>query len=147
MSEKIGQLKLKSSDGKFRLIDVWKESGIQMGKEYAILTNEIYKTWSGMTAGEYKQYKDLRKENLRDNMDSMELILADLSEESTKRLASKHRPQGLEQNIEYAHKGGDVAKIARDKMEEQLGESIVVKDNKLSYQYIEEKQLDYKNRK
>lgn len=134
---------MKSIQDRKQLTDVWKENGIKEGKEYAILTNEIYKEWSGMTAGEYKQYKGLRKESLRDNMDSMELILADLSEEATKRLASKHKPQGLEQNIEFAHKGGSVAKIARDKMEEQLGESIVNKENKLPYQYVEEKQLDY----
>lgn len=135
--------RMKSIQERKQLTDVWKENGIKDGKEYAILTNEIYKTWSGMTAREYKQYKGLRKESLRDNMDSMELILADLSEEATKRLASKHKPKGLKRNIEFAHKGGDVAKVARDKMEEQLGESIVTKDNKLSYQYVEEKQLDY----
>lgn len=135
--------RMKSIQERKQLTDVWKENGIKEGKEYAILTNEIYKTWSGMTANEYKQYKGLRKESLRDNMDSMELILADLSEEATKRLASKHKPQGLQQNIEFAHKGGSVAKVARDKMEEQLGETIVTKDNKLPYEYVEEKQLDY----
>lgn len=135
--------RMKSIQDRKQLTDVWKENGIKEGKEYAILTNEIYKEWSGMTANEYKQYKGLRKESLRDNMDSMELILADLSEEATKRLASKHKSQGLQQNIEFAHKGGNVAKVARDKMEEQLGETIVTKDNKLPYEYVEEKQLDY----
>lgn len=70
--------RMKSIQERKQLTDVWKENGIKDGKEYAILTNEIYKTWSGMTAREYKQYKGLRKESLRDNMDSMELILADL---------------------------------------------------------------------
>lgn len=135
--------RMKSIQERKQLTDIWKENGIKEGKEYAILTNEIYKTWSGMTAGEYKQYKGLRKESLRDNMDSMELILADLSEETTKRLASKHKPQGLQENIEFAHKGGHVAKIARDEIEKNLGETIVTKDNKLTYEYIEEKQLDY----
>lgn len=135
--------RMRSIQERKQLTDVWNENGIQEEKEYAILTDEIYKTWSGMTASEYKQYKGLRKESLRDNMDSMELLLADLSEEATKRLASKHKPQGLKQNIEFAKKGGDVAKVARNKMEEQLGESIVTKDNKLPYQLIDEKQLDY----
>lgn len=102
VSEKIGQLKLKATDGKYRLTNVWKENGIEGAKEYAILTNEIYKTWSGMTSKEYKEYKGLRKENLRDNMDSIELILTDLSEEATKRLAEKHKPVGLDGNIKVA---------------------------------------------
>ena len=78
-----------------QLTDVWMENGVTEQVEYAILTNEIYKTWSGMTAKEYKQFKGLRKENLRDNMDNLELILTDLSEEATKRLATKKKPKGL----------------------------------------------------
>lgn len=85
---------LKSQDRK-ELTDIWKENGITKCSEYAILTNEIYKEWSGMTAKEYKQYKGLRKEALRDNLDSLEIILADLSEETTKRLAEKHKPKGV----------------------------------------------------
>ena len=80
---------MKSIQNRKQLTDVWKENGIEDAKEYAILTNEIYKTWSGMTSKEYKEYKGLRKENLRDNMDSIELILTDLSEEATKRLSGK----------------------------------------------------------
>ena len=87
------------------------------GKEYAILTNEIYKEWSGMTAKEYKQYKGLRKESLRDNMDNIEIILTDLSEETAKRLAEKHKPQGLEQNKEVARMGGHATKVARENIE------------------------------
>ena len=77
------------------LTDIWKENGVSERMEFAIFTNEIYKTWSGMTAKEYKQYKGLRKESLRDNMDSIELILTDLSEETTKRLATKKSHKGL----------------------------------------------------
>ena len=84
------------------LTDIWKENGVETNIEFAILTNEIYKEWSGMTAKEYKQYKGLRKENLRDNMDNIELILTDLSEEATKRIAVKKRPKGLNKNIEVA---------------------------------------------
>jgi hypothetical protein len=94
-----------------------------------------------MTAKDYKQYKGLRKESLRDNMDSIEVILTDLSEEATKRLAKKHRPLGLEQNIEVARLGGHAAKVARDDIEKNLGESIVTKDNKLNYEYIDKKEL------
>ena len=97
--------RMKSLQERKQLTDVWKENGIESNLEYAILTNEIYKTWSGFTAKEYKQHKGLRKENLRDNMDSIELILTDLSEEATKRIAAKQKPQGLEENIKVAHKG------------------------------------------
>ena len=124
------------------LTDVWKSNGVNESYEYAILTNEIYKSWSGMTAKEYKQYKGLRKESLRDNMDSIEVTLADLGEEATKRLAAKKKPQGLESNIKIAKIGGNVAKIARDELEKQLGESVVSVDNYLDYQYKEEKQLE-----
>ena len=121
-----------------KLTDVWKENGIESNVEYAILTNEIYKEWSGMTAKEYKQYKGLRKENLRDNMDNIELILTDLSEEATKIIAAKQKPNGLNENIKVARMGGHAAKVARDDIERNLGESVVTKENKLSYKYIEE---------
>ena len=124
-----------------QLTDVWKEGGIKENLEFAILTNETYKSWSGMTASEYKEFKGLRKENLRDNMDNLELILTDLSEEATKRLAQKQKPKGLDENIEVARKGGHAAKVARDDIEKSLGESIVSKENKLNYKYIEDKQL------
>ncbi len=112
------------------------------GKEYAILTNEIYKEWSGMTAKEYKQYKGLRKESLRDNMDNIEIILTDLSEETAKRLAEKHKPQGLEQNKEVARMGGHATKVAREDIEKNLGESVVTKQNRLNYEYNETKKLE-----
>ena len=92
-----------------------------------------------MTAKEYKQFKGLRKECLRDNMDSIELILTDLSEEATKRLASKQKPHGLKENIEVARIGGSVAKVAKDTLEEKLGETIISKDNRLNYKYIDNK--------
>ena len=125
------------------LTDVWKENGIKEGVEFAILTNEIYKTWSGMTSKEYKQFKGLRKESLRDNMDSIEVSLTDISEEVTKRLAKK-KPQGLEQNIEVAHLGGKVAKNTRDEIEELLKESVVTSKNRLNYQYKDEKLIENK---
>ena len=134
--------RLKGIQERKELTDIWQESGITDGKEYAILTNEIYKEWSGMTAKEYKQYKGLRKESLRDNMDNIEIILADLSEETTKRLAQKHKPQGLEQNKEVARMGGHAAKVAREDIEKNLGEAIITKQNRLDYEYEDVIKLD-----
>ena len=136
--------RMKSLQERKKLTDVWKENGIESNIEYAILTNEIYKEWSGMTAKEYKQYKGLRKENLRDNMDNIELILTDLSEEATKRIVSKKKPNGLNENIKVAKMGGHAAKVARDDIEKNLGETVVTKNNKLNYKYIEEKQEEKK---
>ena len=130
--------RIKTIQERKKLTDVWKENGIESNIEYAILTNEIYKEWSGMTAKEYKQYKGLRKESLRDNMDNIELILTDLSEEATKRLAAKQRPLGLNENIKVAKMGGHAAKVARDDIEKNLGESVVTKDTRLNYEYIED---------
>ena len=121
-----------------QLTDVWKEGGVQEGLEYAILTNEIYKTWSGMTAKQYKQFKGLRKENLRDNMDNIELILTDLSEEATKMIAGEKKPKGLKENIKIAKDGGNVAKIAKEDLEKKVGKKVISSDNKLNYQYIDE---------
>ncbi len=123
-----------------QLTDVWQEGGITKEVEFAILTNEIYKEWSGMTAKEYKQYKSLRKESLRDNMDSIELILSDLGEEATKRLAIKKKPKGLEENIVIANKGGKIAKNTRENLEQELGELVITSDNKLNYNYDKEEE-------
>ena len=136
--------RLKGIQDRKELTDIWQENGINEGKEYAILTNEIYKEWSGMTAKEYKQYKGLRNESLRDNMDNIEVILTDLSEETTKRLAEKHKPQCLEQNKEVARMGGHAAKVAREDIERNLGESVVSKQNKLNYEYKDEIKIEMK---
>lgn len=127
------------------LTDVWKENGVIGNYEYGILTNEIYKSWSGMTAKEYKEFKGLRKESLRDNMDSIEVTLADLGEEATKRLANKQKPQGLRDNIKVAKIGGNIAKVARDELEKQLGETIISKNNMLDYRYKDEKIIKINN--
>ncbi len=134
------EARLKSILDRKGLTDVWKENGITEDKEFAILTNEIYKTWSGMTAKQYKDYKGLRKESLRDNMDSIEVSLTDISEEVTKRLAKKTKPKGLKENIKVAHAGGQVAKNTRAEIENLLGDSVVTKQNKLNYQYLEDKE-------
>ena len=131
--------RIKGIQSRKELTDVWKDGGITEDVEYAILTNEIYKEWSGMKASEYKEFKGLRKESLRDNMTRMEELLADLGEEATKELAKKHKPQGLEENKKIARLGGHTAKSARDDFEKNLGESVITSNNKLDYQYINEK--------
>ena len=117
------------------LTDIWKESGLENNLDYAILTNEIYKTWSGFTAKEYKQHKGLRKESLRDNMSDIELTLADLGEIATREIAKEKQPYGLVENLEIAKQGGDVAKNARIDLESKIGKSIITKNNSLNYKY------------
>ena len=134
--------RMQSIQDRKELTDVWKDGGITEDKEYAILTNVLYKGWSGMTSKEYKEFKGLRKENLRDNMDSLEVSLTDISEEVTKRLARKTKPQGLNQNIEVAKKGSNVAKNTREDIEELLGETIITNKNRLNYQYADNKELE-----
>ena len=126
-----------------KLTDLWKESGINEGYEYAILTNDIYREWSGMTAKEYKEFKGLRKESLRDNMSDIEVLLADIGEITTRELAKKHKPYGLSENRKIAKAGGEVASNTRKDIEEKLGENVISKDNNLNYQYIDDnKKLD-----
>ena len=117
------------------LTDIWKESGLENNLDYAILTNEIYKTWSGFTAKEYKQHKGLRKESLRDNMSDIELTLADLGEIATREIAKEKQPYGLVENLEIAKQGGDVARNARIDLESKIGKSIISKNNSLNYKY------------
>ena len=121
-----------------KLTDIWKESGINEGYEYAILTNDIYKEWSGMTAKEYKEFKGLRKESLRDNMSDIEVLLADIGEITTRELAKKHKPYGLNENRKIAKAGGEVASNTRKDIEEKLGENVISKNNNLNYQYIDD---------
>ena len=138
--------RIKSIQNRKELTDVWKDNGILENKEYAILTNEIYKEWSGMKASEYKEYKGLRKESLRDNMTRIEELLTDLGEEATKELAKKHRPYGLEANKKIAKLGGHAAKSAREDLEKNLGESVITSNNNLNYKYIDEnKKLENKH--
>ncbi len=120
-----------------QLTDVWKDGGITKNYEYGILTNEIYQEWSGMKASEYKAFKGLRKESLRDNMSDIEVLLTDLGETATRELVKKHKPYGLEQNKKIARMGGNTAKVARDDLEKKLGESVITKNNNLNYKYIE----------
>ena len=130
--------RIKGIQDRKKLTDVWNSNGVTEEVEYAILTNEIYKEWSGFTAKQYKQHKGLRKESLRDNMTDIEVALADLGEIATRELAKEHRPLGLEQNKKVAKMGGHAAKVARDDIEKNLGRSVVSKDNALSCKYVED---------
>jgi hypothetical protein len=127
--------RIKAIINRKKLTNTWKEYGITDNSEYAILTNEIYKTWSGMTAKQYKSYKNIRKESLRDNMSDLEVALTDLSEIATRELAKEHKPVGLEQNKKIAKMGGSAAKAARDNIEKNLGKSVITDKNNLKYQY------------
>ncbi len=135
--------RIKGIQDRKKLTEVWKDNGVDSNLEYAILTNDIYKEWSGMTAKEYKEFKGLRKESLRDNMSDIEVMLADIGEITTRELAKKHKPYGLSENRKIAKAGGEVASNTRKDIEEKLGENVISKDNKLNYQYIDDnKKLD-----
>ena len=134
--------RIKGIQDRKQLTDVWKDGGITESKEYAILTNEIYKEWSGMTAKEYKSFKGLRKESLRDNMSDVEVALADLGEIATREIAKKKNPKGLNENIDVARRGGKIAGNARKDLEQELGESVVTSNNALNYEYVDEKEIE-----
>lgn len=136
------EARLKGILSRNKLTDVCKENGIKENYEYGILTNEIYKEWSGMKASEYKAYKGIRKESLRDNMTDIEVALTDLGEIATRELAKKHKPYVLEENKKIAQMGGNTAKVAREDLEKKLGKTVISNKNALGYQYKEEKQID-----
>lgn len=129
--------RLKSIEVRKDLTDEWQRSGISDGKEYAILTNEISQAWSDMTTKEYKQYKNLKKENLRDNMSNMELILTMLAEASTTEISKAQNPVGLEKSKEVARKGGSVAKTAREDLERETGQPVITSRNARDLHSIE----------
>ena len=123
---------------RFKLTDIWRDGGIDKPVEFALLTNEIYKTWSGMKANEYKSYKGLRKESLRDNMTDIELALTNIGELTTRDIVREEHPRGLKENMSVAKRGGKVAKDARDSYEKATKKSAVSKDNALNYEYIDD---------
>ena len=133
--------RLKGILNRNKLTDVWKECGISSGVEYGILTNEIYKEWSGMKASEYKDFKGLRKKSLRDNMTDIEVVLTDLGEIATRELANEYKPYGLKENKKSAKRGGNIAKITRDNLENELGKTVITEKNFLNYEYINDKKL------
>ena len=111
------------------LTDTWQDHGVKAGNEYAILTNEISKAWSGMTTREYKDFKGLKKENLRDNMSTTELILNMLAETATKDIAEATNPQGLDENKQVAQDGGSIAGDARKSIEARTGKLVITSKN------------------
>ena len=115
------------------LTDAWQDHGVKVGREYAILTNEITKAWSGMTTRQYKDYKGLKKQNLRDNMTTTEIILNMLAEDATKDIANATHPQGLEENKKVAKDGGSIAGNARREIEMKTGKSVITSKNAIDF--------------
>jgi len=111
------------------LTDEWDARGVQKGVEYAILTDEITKAWSGMTTRKYKNLKGLTKENLRDNMSTLELVLNMLAEATTTELSKTKNPQTFKENLEVAKSGGEAAGIARKEVEKRTGKSVITSKN------------------
>ena len=137
-SDKWIEARLKGILDRNKLTDIWKDGGINENKEYAILTNEIYKSWSGMKVSEYKAYKGLRKESLRDNMTDIEVLLTNLGEVATRDIASSEHPKGFKENMKVAKRGGHVAKGARVLYEKETNKSAVSNNNNLTYKYIDQ---------
>lgn len=117
--------RVKSIDARNELTNEWKRSGMQEGRDFAILTDLITKAWSGKTTKEYKKFKGLTKENLRDNMSTIELALNTLAEASTTEISKRKNPKTMMQNMQIAKEGGNVAKAARNQLEATIGESVV----------------------
>ena len=124
-SEKWIENRLKSIRTRKELTDEWERSGVKEQKDFAILTNILTKAWSGMTTGEYKQFKGLTKENLRDNMTTLELALNTLAEAATTEISRNQNPQTMKENRRVAQSGGNAAKAARKEVERQIGHSII----------------------
>ena len=118
------------------LTDEWKKRGVQKGKEYAILTDEISRAWSGMTTGQYKRLKGLTKENLRDNMTDLELVLTMLAEASTTDISKTAKPQTFEENKQVAKRVGKVAGIARQALEAETGKPVITEKNAFDFQQL-----------
>ena len=117
--------RIKTMEVRKALTDEWKRGGMQEECDYAALTDIISKAWSGMTTREYKRHKGLRKENLRDNMTNVELMLNGLAEAAATELIQRENPQGFRENAEIAHRGGNVAHVAREQLEHELGTTVI----------------------
>lgn len=111
------------------LTEEWQKRGVEKGKEYAILTDEITRTWSGMTTRQYKNLKGLKKQNLRDNMSDTELVLTMLAEASTRDISREMKPEGFTASIDIARQGGEVAGVARKALEERTGKPVITEKN------------------
>ncbi|MBQ7696995.1 MAG: Bro-N domain-containing protein [Paludibacteraceae bacterium] len=125
--------RVKSIEARKELTDEWKRGGVKEGKEYALLTDIITQAWSGKTTREYKNFKGLKKENLRDNMTNLELALNTLAEVATTEFAKQKNPQGLSANKDVARQGGNAARVARENIEQGLGRSIISSERASDY--------------
>lgn len=128
--------RLQAISARKELTDEWKTRGVQQGKEYAILTDELTRAWSGMTTRQYKNLKGLKKESLRDNMSTTELTLNQLAEVATRELSQQERPQGFEENKKVAQAGGTVAGNARKDLEERLGHPLITSQNAAQLNHV-----------
>jgi hypothetical protein len=133
--------RLKSIEIRKDLTDEWENRGVKEGIEFAILTNEITKAWSGLSVKQYKIHKDLKKENLRDNMTNLELVLNMLAEASTTEISKDKKPKTFNENKTVARKGGEVAKAARLQLESTTGKKVVTSQNAKSLQQAKNKEL------
>lgn len=132
-SDKWIENRMKSIRTRNELTDEWKRTGITEQRDFAILTNILTKAWSGMTTGEYKEFKGLRKENLRDNMTNLELALNTLAEAATTEISRNQNPQSMTESKRIAKSGGNAAKAARKEIEKQIGHSIVSQERASDY--------------
>ena len=117
--------RIKTIEIRKALTDEWKRGGMEEDKDYASLTDIISKAWSGMTTRQYKDFKGLRKESLRDNMTNVELMLNGLAEAAATELSKRENPKGFAENANIAHRGGNVAHVAREQLEQELGETVI----------------------
>lgn len=125
--------RLQSIQVRKELTDAWQDHGVKAGKEYAILTDEVSKAWSGMTTRAYKDFKGLKKENLRDNMTTLEIVLNMLAEATTTELTKTNNPQGLAENKQVAKRGGSIAGNARKEIEKETGKPVVTSQNAIDF--------------
>ena len=132
-SDKWIENRMKSIRTRNELTDEWKRSGISQQKDFAILTNILTKAWSGMTTGQYKKFKGLTKENLRDNMTTIELALNTLAEAATTEISRQRNPQGIEESKMTAQAGGNIAKGAREQLEQEVGHSVIASQKASDY--------------
>lgn len=135
-SEEWTNQRLKTIEVRKELTGEWQERGVKPGKEFAILTDEISKAWTDMTTKQYKEFKNLRKENLRDNMTNLELVLNMLAEATTTEISKSKKPETFDENKKVAKEGGEIAGNARKEIEQKTGKSIITRKNNLEFRNI-----------
>lgn len=134
--------RLQAISARKELTDEWKDRGVRQGKEYAILTDELTRAWSGMSTRQYKNLKGLKKESLRDNMSTTELTLNQLAEVATRELSRQEKPEGFENSQDVAHRGGSIAGNARRDLELQLGRSVITSKNVAQLNHVVKQMIE-----